>query len=151
MMISKLNVALTTMLFAAPILAQAPADIPDVRGKWVGKNRAIVAGRGAHWPSASGTFEKPLIGEKEVITEVVGQDGTSFWGTHTLIGKGERTVEPFIGQLTGPDKRRMLIADTDGYIFGQVVDSETISYCYVHAGGKTESSVVSCLDVKRMR
>ena len=118
-MITKLCVALTTMLFAVPLLAQTPADIPDIRGKWVGKNRAIVAGRGAHWPSGSGSFEKPLIGEKEVITEIVGQDGASFWGTNTLIGKGEKTIEPLIGQLTGPDKRRILIADTDGYIFGR--------------------------------
>ena len=147
----KIALLLAATSVAAPLLAQKSADIPDLMGKWVGKNRAIVAGDGGHWPKSTGTFAKPLIGEKDVTTEITGQDGTSFWGVNTLTGKGQKTVEPFIGQLTGPDKRRLLMADTDGYTFGQLVDNDTMSYCYAHSGGKTKSSVVSCLDLKRSR
>lgn len=142
---------LSATLVAGPLLAQSSADLPDLKGKWVGKNRAIVAGSGGHWPKSGGTYAKPLIGEKDVTTEITGQDGTSFWGVNTLSGKGEKTVEPFIGQVSGPGKRQLLMADTDGYTMGQLIDNDTMSYCYAHSGGKGKSAVVSCLDLKRVR
>ncbi len=148
---TRLVVAIATAFLAGPLCAQATGDMPDVKGKWVGKNRAIVAGNGGHWPKGGGSFAKPMIGEKEVTLDIVGQDGNSYWGITTLAGKSEKTMEPFIGQLTGPDHRRMLSADTDGYFFGQLTDNDTMSFCYTHVGGKTKSTVVSCTDLKRQR
>ena len=37
------------------------------------------------------------------------------------------------------------------YINGRLVSNDTLSFCYTQAGGKTESSVVSCTQVKRAR
>jgi len=54
-----------------------------------------------------------------------------------------------IGELTGKDYKTVVIVDTDGYINGRLVGNNVLSFCYLQAGGKTQSSVVSCTEVKR--
>ena len=87
--------------------------------------------------------------EKDLVIEITGQEGRRFWGVTTIVGSSEKTAEPFIGQLAGKDYRTIAIADTDGYFNGQLIDNHTLSFCYMHAGGKTQSTVVSCTEVKR--
>jgi hypothetical protein len=134
---------------AAPALA---ADaIPDIKGKWVGKTHTIVAGMPLHWPSNRGTFDKPGLFEKDLEIDIVGQTDNRFWGNQIFTGNGERTEEPMIGELTGANYRTLILVDTDGYLNGQLIDNDTISFCYTQAGGKTETSVVSCTQIKRAR
>jgi hypothetical protein len=131
--------------------AFAADQVPNMKGKWVGKTHTIIAGVGLHWPSNKGTFEKPGLFEKDLVIEVTGQEGNRFWGNQTLTGNGEKTEEPMIGELTGDNNRTVVIVDTDGYVNGRLVGKDTLSFCYTQAGGKTESSVVSCTQVKRAR
>jgi hypothetical protein len=139
--------ALTFVACVHPALA---ADkVPDIKGKWVGKTHSIVAGTAPHWPSNRGTFEKPGLFEKDVVIEVTNQEGRRFWGTQTFTGNGEKTQEPMIGELTGKDNKTLVLVDTDGYLNGQLINNNTLSFCYTQAGGKTESSVVSCTEIKR--
>jgi hypothetical protein len=134
---------------AAPALA---ADaIPNIKGKWVGKTHTIVAGMPLHWPSNRGTFDKPGLFEKDLEIDITGQTDTRFWGNQIFTGNGERTEEPMIGELTGANYRTIILVDTDGYLNGQLIDNDTISFCYTQAGGKTETSVVSCTQIKRSR
>jgi hypothetical protein len=137
-------------LVAWPMLALGADKAPDMKGKWSGKTYSIVAGSGGHWPSSMGTFAKPGLFEKDLIIEVTGQEDRRFWGIQTLSGNGEKTDEPFIGELTGNRNRDVVIADTDGYLRGEV-RGNVLSFCYTQAGGKSESSVVSCSEVKRSR
>ena len=131
--------------------ALAADPLPNMKGKWVGKTHTIVAGVGLHWPSNKGTFEKPGLFEKDLVIEVLGQEGNRFWGNQRFSGNGENTEEPMIGELTGDNNKTVIIVDTDGYIDGQLVGNDTLSFCYTQAGGKTKSSVVSCTAVKRAR
>jgi hypothetical protein len=132
---------------ASPALA---ADkIPDIRGKWVGKTHTIVAGIGLHWPSNKGTFDKPGLFEKDIVIEFTNQDARRFWGVQTLSGGGEQTKEPMIGELTGKDSKTVVLVDTDGYLDGQLIDANTLSFCYKQAGGASGASVVSCSQLKR--
>ena len=135
------------MLGACPALAADP--VPNMKGKWVGKTHTIIAGVGLHWPSNRGTFEKPALLEKDLVIEVIGQEGNQFWGNQMFSGNGEKTEEPMIGELTGENNKTVVIVDTDGYLNGQLIGNDTLSFCYTQAGGKTESSVVSCTQVKR--
>lgn len=136
-------------LLASPLPAQA-ADPPlDLGGRWVGKTHTIVAGSGGHWPTSTGTFHQPALVEKDMVLEVTGQQGRRFWGVTTISGGGERTTEPFVGQLAGRDNRTVAMADTDGYFTGRLLDDRTLSFCYMHAGGKSQSTVVSCVEVTR--
>ena len=144
-------VTLTAVALAAwPMLALGADKAPDMKGKWSGKTYSIVAGSGGHWPSSMGTFAKPGLFEKDLVIEVTGQEDRRFWGIQTLSGNGEKTDEPFIGELTGNRNRDVVIADTDGYLRGEV-RGNVLSFCYTQAGGKSESSVVSCSEVKRSR
>ena len=135
-------------LFASS--AFAADQIPNLKGKWVGKTHTIVAGAGAHWPSNKGTFDKPGLGEKDLVIEVTGQQDNRFWGIQTLSGNGEMSSdEPMIGELTGPGYKNIVLVDTDGYLHGQLTDENTLTFCYEQAGGKTTPSVVSCSELKR--
>jgi hypothetical protein len=129
--------------------AWAADQVPDIKGKWAGKTYSIVAGSGGHWPSNKGTFDKPGLFEKNVVIEVTNQEGRRFWGNQTFTGNGETTQEPMIGELTGKGNKTVVIVDTDGYLNGQLIDKNTLTYCYTQAGGRGPSSVVSCTEIKR--
>jgi len=130
--------------------AFAADQIPNLKGKWVGKTHTIVAGAGAHWPSNKGTFDKPGLGEKDLVIEVTGQQDNRFWGIQKLSGGTDMASdEPMIGELTGPDHKNIVLVDTDGYLHGQLTDENTLTFCYEQAGGKTTASVVSCSELKR--
>ena len=135
-------------LLASPAIA---ADqIPNLKGKWVGKTHTIVAGAGAHWPSNKGTFDKPGLFEKDLVIEITGQQDNRFWGNQTFSGNGEMSSdEPMIGEIAGPDYKRIILVDTDGALHGQLDDANTLSFCYEQPGGKTTASVVSCSQLKR--
>jgi hypothetical protein len=139
-----------TALLAMPALAQASDKVADMKGKWVGKSHTIVVGSGGHWPAGKGTFDNPGLAEKDVVIEIKGQDQRRFWGVTTLSGNGETTTEPFIGSLSGHRSRELVIVDTDGYFSGEV-RGNTLSFCYAHTGGKTDSTVVSCSQAKRAK
>jgi hypothetical protein len=148
---SALAIALALTVGVCTAQPAAAADaVPIIKGKWVGKTHTIVAGVAPHWPANRGTFEKPGLFEKDLAIEVTGQEGRRFWGMQTISGGGEETKEPMIGQLTGKDNKTVVLVDADGYLDGQLVDENTMSFCYKQAGGKTESSVVSCSELKRV-
>jgi hypothetical protein len=141
------NLAVAALL-AYPAFALGADQVPDVKGKWVGKTHSIVVGKGGHWPSGSGTWDKPALLEKDLVIDVTGQDGRRLWGVQTLSGGGEKTDEPFIAELAGKDNRTFVLVDTDGFLEGQL-DGDTLSFCYRQTGGS--STVLSCTEVKRAR
>jgi hypothetical protein len=67
----------------------------------------------------------------------------------TCTGNGETTQEPMIGELTGKGNRTVVLVDTDGYLNGQLVTDNLPMFCYTQAGGTSETSVVSCTEIKR--
>jgi hypothetical protein len=142
------NLAVAALL-AYPAFALGADQVPDVKGKWIGKTHSIIVGKGGHWPNGRGTWEKPALVEKDLVIEIASQEGRRFWGATTISGVGEKTDEPFIGELAGKDHRNVIFADTDGFWEGQLDGDDTLSFCYRHTGGS--STVVSCTDVKRAR
>jgi len=87
--------------------------------------------------------------KKDLAFDIRGQDGRRFWGVTTISGGGEKTDEPFVGELTGKDNRSFVFLDADGFWNGQLDGDDTLSFCYMHAYSR--SSVVSCPQVKRTR
>ena len=140
-----------TVSILAAFSVLAADQPPNMKGKWVGKTHSIVAGTGGHWPTNKGTFDKPGLLEKDLVIEVTGQEDRRFWGMQTLSGNGESTQEPMIGELTGGDNRTVVIVDTDGYLNGRLVNDDLLTFCYTQAGGKSQTSVISCTEVKRAR
>jgi hypothetical protein len=136
-------------LVAYPAFAIAADQVPDVKGKWIGKTHTILRGKGDHWPTGNGTWDKPALLEKDLVIDITGQDGDRFWGVTTISGGGQKTDEPFIGELAGKDNRRFVFADHDGFWEGQLDTDDALSFCYRHT--KPSSTVVSCTAVKRAR
>jgi hypothetical protein len=147
--VSMLFCIMAVAVTSSSVFAASPP--PNLKGKWIGKTYTIVAGMGGHWPTNKGTFEKPGLGEKDLVIEVTGQEDRRFWGVQTLSGNGEVTQEPMIGELTGANNRTVVIVDTDGYLNGQLVNDDLLSFCYTQAGGRSQTSVISCTEVKRAR
>jgi hypothetical protein len=141
-----LGVTITAIISSSALGAD---ETPNIKGRWVGKTYTIVAGSGAHWPTNAGTFEKPGLAEKDLVIDVTNQEDRRFWGMQTLSGNGETTHEPMIGEITGKDNRTVVIVDTDGYLNGQLINDDQLSFCYMQAAGKGQSSVISCTEVKR--
>jgi hypothetical protein len=133
---------------AMPALAYGDEKVPDVQGKWIGKTHSVVVGRGGHWPSSDGNYDKPGLFSKDLVIEITGQSDQRVWGITTISGNGEKTSEPFIGELFGPKHRELLVADTDGYLRG-TFNGNQLSFCYAQAG--KETAVVSCSELKRSR
>jgi hypothetical protein len=137
-------------LFLCPVPTFAAGDVPDIKGPWTGKTFTIVAGPALHWPGNTGSFANPGLGEKDLVINVTNQEGRRFWGTATLSGNGDKSDEPFIGELYGPENRKVIIAHTVGIIEGEI-DGDVLSFCFAQADarGPTKSSVVSCTEVQR--
>ena len=136
--------------FAYPAFVRADEPVPDVTGKWVGKSYTIIAGSGGHWPTSVGTYEKPGLYQKDLMFEITHQVDRRFWGVTTLSGNGEKTQEPFIGELTGKDHHFAVFVDTDGYFSGEI-EGDVLSFCYTQAGAVhngSMSSVISCTEVR---
>jgi hypothetical protein len=133
-----------------PGLVLADEPIPDLKGDWVGRTYTIIAGSGGHWPTSVGTYEKPGLYQKDLVIKVTQQVDRRFWGVTIISGSGEKTQEPFIGELTGTDHRYAVFVDTDGYFSGEI-SGDVFSFCYTQAGtvhdGKM-SSVISCTEVR---
>ncbi len=159
-----MKLLLASSLTTAFLLAQSAAafddQLPDLRGRWVGKNSAIVAGSGAHWPANGGDFTKPGRFERDVILEIRGQDGRRLWGVTVLTTSGQTTTEPFLAELTGEGNKTLVAVDTDGYFRGELIARDRLTACYQQAGGPYKRqgfkpvsplAVVSCFDVKRAR
>lgn len=142
------NLAVATLIIY-PAFGFGADRVPDVKGKWIGKTHTILVGKGDHWPTGRGTWDSPALLEKDLVIAITGQDGRRFWGVTTLSGAGEKTDEPFIGELTGKDNRSFIFADSDGFWNGQLDADDTLSFCYMHT--KTSSTVVSCTQIKLTR
>jgi hypothetical protein len=80
----KIPGAIWLLFFCIVGTASAADQIPNIKGKWIGKTHSIVAGVAPHWPSNRGTFERPGLFEKDLVIEVTAQEGRRFWGMQTF-------------------------------------------------------------------
>jgi CMP-N-acetylneuraminic acid synthetase len=62
----------------------------------------------------------------------------------TFTGGGENSQEAMIFELTGKDNKTVILVDRDG----QLIDDNTMSFCYRQTGGQAGSSVVSCCELR---
>ncbi len=71
------NLAVATLV-AYPAFAIGADQVPDIKGKWIGKTHTIIVGKGGHWPKGRGTWDKPALLEKDLMIDITGQDGRRF-------------------------------------------------------------------------
>ena len=83
--------ALAVICTLVTLNSAVAADVPDMKGVWVGKTQPIVAGKGGpHWPDSKGTFAKPALMERDMTIRITGQDGRRFWGESVVAARPAR-------------------------------------------------------------
>lgn len=136
--------------FATLTSASAQSRIPDLKGIWIGKGKAVVLGANAHHPGPQKPDDAARIREIEATHIVEGQDGRLAWGhsTSTVAGGSK---DPFVWAIIG-DNRTILGADTDGHFRITLTGRDRMEKCYVHDGTSPSGSIVAaCYTMTRKR
>jgi hypothetical protein len=137
-------------LIATLTAAQAQQRVPDLKGTWIGKGKAVVLGANAHHPGAQKATDTPRVRDIEATHIVEGQDGRLAWG-HSISAAAGDTRDPFVWALTS-DNRTILGADADGYFRVTLTGRDRIEKCYVHNGLSPSGSIVAaCYTMTRKR
>ncbi len=131
----------TALLGVAMSVAFAQdAAVPDLKGTWSGKGKAIVFGVNAHHPGKQTTADPPRVRDVAATHIVEGQDGRVAWGRSSSTVADEK--EPFVWALTN-DNRSIIGADLDGYFRITLITPNRMEKCYVHNGTSPSRSVVA--------
>ncbi|MEA2916162.1 MAG: hypothetical protein QOJ15_8243 [Bradyrhizobium sp.] len=120
----------------------AAQSIPDLKGAWSGKGKAIVSGDSRHHTAAmpSAPANNHRLTELTFNLTIEGQQDSRFWGT-----VGSQTMsEPFIG-IIAPDGKRIRISLMNGGVYdGLMLDNNSIEFLYTEskAGAAVVASIV---------
>jgi len=143
------RLVLALMLLGAAVTASRAQAIPDLRGTWSGKGKAIVFGHNAHHPGAQTSAEPPRVREIEATYVVEGQDGPVAWGRSASAVAD--TKEPFAWAIAS-DNKTILGADEDGYFLITLVSPDRMEKCYTQNGVSPSHSIVAaCYMMDRKR
>ncbi len=115
------------LLGTAATVARAQDAIPDLRGTWSGKGKAIVFDSNAHHPGSQVASDPPREHEIETKYVIDGQDGRVVWGRSS--SSVADTQGPF-GWAIASDNKTIVGADVDGYFHITLVSPDRIEKCY---------------------
>jgi hypothetical protein len=145
----RLLLALAILSLAAATEASAQRGVPDLKGTWTGKGKAIVWGTHDHHPGTQTTNDPPRVREIEATHVVEGQDGRVAWGRSS--SKVADTKEPFAWAIAS-DNKTIVGSDMDGYFRITLTGRDRMEKCYVHNGtSPTKSIVAACYTMERKR
>jgi hypothetical protein len=135
---------------AAVTSARAQDAIPDLKGTWSGKGKAIVFGTNPHHPGPQTTAaDPPRLRDIEATYVVDGQEGRLVWGRSS--STAGNTQEPFAWAIAS-DNKTIVGADMDGYFRITLISPDSIEKCYTHNGtSPTHSIVATCHVMNRVR
>jgi hypothetical protein len=138
-MMRRLVLALVVLCTAA-ISTQAQNAIPDLKGTWSGKGKALVFGTNPHHPGSQTATDAPRVRDIEATYTVEGQDGRLVWGRSASTAAD--TKEPFAWAIAS-DNKTIVGADMDGYFRITLVGPNRMEKCYTHNGTSPSRSVVA--------
>jgi len=134
---------------AAATAASAQDAIPDLKGTWTGKGKAIVFGTNRYHPGSQAATDPPRVSEIEATHIVEGQDGRVAWGRSS--STVANTQEPFAWTIAS-DNKSVVGSDLDGYFHITLVAPDRMEKCYVHNGtSPTHSVVATCYMMDRVK
>jgi len=137
------------LLGAATAAASAQDAIPDLKGTWTGKGKAMVIGNNPHHPGSQTAADPPRLRDIEATHMVEGQEGRVAWG-HSSSTVAD-TKEPFAWAIAS-DNKSIVGADMDGYFHITLVSPDRMEKCYVHNGtSPTHSVVATCYMMDRVK
>src|SRR5580704_16736444 len=126
------RVALALSLLAlAAFAAHAQDAIPNLKGTWIGKGKAVVFGNNAYHPGSQTANDPPRVHDIEAKYVIDGQDGRLVWGRAS--SSVADTQEPLAWAIAG-DNKTIFGADADGYYHIALIAPDRIEKCYVQNG-----------------
>jgi hypothetical protein len=129
--------------------AGAQDAVPDLRGVWSGKGKAVVFGNNAHHPGGQTANDAPRVHEIEATYVVEGQDGRVAWGRSASAVAD--TKEPFAWAIAA-DNKTILGADMDGYFNITLIGPDRMEKCYTQNGLSPSGSIVAaCYEMDRVK
>jgi hypothetical protein len=144
----KCLVLILALIGTAATAALAQDAIPDLRGVWSGKGKAVVLGNNPHHPDTQAAGA-PRVRDIEATHNVEGQDGRVAWGRSSSAVADSK--EPFVWAIAS-DNKSIVGADMDGYFQITLLSPDRMEKCYVHNGtGPTRSVVAACYVMDRVR
>jgi hypothetical protein len=130
-------------------IARSQDAIPDLKGTWSGKGKAIVFGNNLHHPGSQTVTDPPRVHEIEATYVVQGQDGRVAWGRSS--STVANTQEPFAWAISG-DGKTILGADMDGYFNITLIAPDRMEKCYTQNGTSPSGSIVAaCYEMDRVK
>jgi hypothetical protein len=136
------------LLGVAATAARAQDAVPDLKGTWSGKGKAIVFGTNLHHPGAQAA-DAPRVRDIEATHVVEGQDGRVAWGHSSSAAAA--TKEPFAWAIAS-DNKSIVGADMDGYFRITLTAADRMEKCYVQNGvSPTHSVVAACYMMERAK
>jgi len=127
-------------LGAAITAVHAQGAIPDLKGIWMGKGKAVVLGKNAYHPGTQTASDPPRVRDIEATHFVEGQDGRLAWGKSSTTEADAK--EPFVWAMSS-DNVTIVGADMDGYFRITLMSRTRMEKCYVHNGTSPSGSVVA--------
>ena len=64
------NLAVATLV-AYPAFAIGADQVPDIKGKWIGKTYTIIVGKGGHWPKRCSALTLTATTDHYSITDTI--------------------------------------------------------------------------------
>lgn len=108
---------LALVAFGPGASAQDTGPIPNLLGRWVGTNEAIVVGNAPHHPLDAAPQDKPRMTAVEFTLVVEGQEGRRFWG----VSASRQFKEAFVG-IVRFDGKTVSMEDSDGAMDATLLD-----------------------------
>ena len=121
---------------AASAAPAQDAAVPDLRGTWTGKGKAVVLGNHAHHPGKQTTADPPRV--RDIDRDPYRAKAR----TAASPGAARRpsvadNKEPFVWALSN-DNRSIIGADVDGYFRITLITPDRMEKCYVHNAHQPE-------------
>jgi hypothetical protein len=124
------------VLCTAAISTQAQNAIPDLKGTWSGKGKALVFGTNPHHPGSQTATDAPRVRDIEASRSA---------------STAADTKEAFAWAIAS-DNKTIVGADMDGYFRITLVGPNRMEKCYTHNGTSPSRSVVAtCYMMDRVK
>ena len=132
---------------ATPVHAQDA--VPDLKGTWTGKGKAIVFGSNAHRSGKQTTSSPPRVRDIEAIHVVEGQDGRLVWGRSSSAAAEPRNRLPGRLQATTSRSSAPIWMVISGLHFCRPIELEK---CYAQNAARPSRAIVaSCQVMDRVK
>jgi hypothetical protein len=128
------------VVFGACIGSASAQDYPDLRGSWVGDAKAVLVNTAQYYMEGEAAV---VFNSSAVVLKIDQQQGRRFAGTVEV----DKWTKPFVGVFT--TEGMIQWAEPGGIVEAQVLDADTLDYCYLHSAEFMQ--LAACANLKRQK